>query len=772
MKFRLHIKWRFLSWRDRKKFDEGFRTWLPFPMTSSQIRAAVSRSPSTLVIASAGSGKTTLLLGRAKYLQESGRALKGEVLVLAFNSDAVKEIQARADAANIPLTAKTFHGFGYEVANRNGRRGGVAFSEDQDIENFLKQCIERLMFDEGTTLITFFSEMLVPFRPHQTFRTIEEYAAYSAQMPRSLQNDRIKSHGELVIANFLFTNRISYKYEKRFEPENRNDWSRPDFTVELDDGSEVYIEYFGVDELNQTAPYVDQQRYVANMERQFEKHERNRTRLIALRYSDLRDGLLIEKLSKELRGLNVSLSPRSKEEILVAANSVGYSSRFQRLCKSFLEHSRARGYDGNKLRALRDNDLRKTAFLTLFSQIMDSYLSELKDSGLPDYSAMIHESASAIESRSYDLKYKHILVDEYQDISVDRQALLEAMKVAKPDTEFFFVGDDWQSINRFAGSDINIMRAVQGSTRSVLTQSLGETHRFPQSLADISSHFILKNKAQISKSITSTNLSEVQETLFLHADASLSDVTENVRSVVEHIGDANDGTASLLVLARYRSNLPSLQSVQKIWSGKISIQTIHRSKGTEADFVILTDLIQDFRGFPSTIEDDPLLDLVQPSSEAYEYAEERRLFYVAMTRARIACHLVAPFSKQSLFAAELLSEGMGILVGKPLSEITKCPLCKTGLLSTDAVKRFTSCSNSPVCGFRTPYCPGCNSKLLVLGNEVLEYTCINCVSTSFEICTMCHHGVMTPRDGKGGPFYGCSNYGSTGCRGRSPMASS
>ena len=117
---------------------------------------------------------------------------------------------------------------------------------------------------------------------------------------------------------------------------------------------------------------------------------------------------------------------------------------------------------------------------------------------------------------------------------------------------------------------------------------------------------------------------------------------------------------SLRVLARYVNNLPLKKYVENLWEGPVDISSIHAAKGLETDYVVVMDMIQDFRGFPSTIEDDPVMRLVMPGKDLHQHGEERRLFYVALTRARRETHLISPVSAPSLFTLEMLKNGLGI----------------------------------------------------------------------------------------------------------------
>jgi DNA helicase-4 len=769
----LTFKQRSREKRDRRRFANGFATWLPKPLTASQISAVVSYAPETLVVAGAGSGKTTLLLARAKYLVESQRSHPDRILALAFNKAAALELEERAKATGVPMKAMTFHGFGNALLNQNGRLGGVAFGEDQVVQKFFEDhATESLNSDHGDRLIKFFSEMLVPFRDHAEFETLEDYSAYVRAIPRTLANQRVKSHGELIIANYLFRRGVEYGYEAIYKGNDRGVWHRPDFTVQVRDGEAIYVEYFGIDGKGNTAPYVDRDMYLKEIDWKRETHAQNHTTLVELTYQDLRDGILTQKLEKALDDVGAPQQWRTSAELANAASQVGYTTRFVKLCTSFLAHVRAQRLNSQTLQSLRTRDRRSKAFLEIFSEYLSDYEAELLHLGLPDYSEMIHGAAELLIDHSIAFPYDHLLVDEYQDISADRQRLLAAMKVANPRAEFMYVGDDWQSINRFAGADISIMRRASRLSLNKKTVRLAETHRFPQSLADISSEFVRKNPSQLKKAIVSTNPSTSRSTLFIHIDAQAQASVDNLRSVIASIGERNNGAASLLVVARYNSNLPSRPQVAELWHGPFNVQSIHRSKGSEADYVVVIDVIQDFRGFPSTIEDDPILGLVLPEPESYKYAEERRLFYVALTRARVECHLIAPVEEPSLFVTELIHAKTGTVVGPTETEIFRCPVCTTGVLTQSHLDNGTICSNEPPCEFRSPWCPECNQKLHVISKDPLKFECSNHIDKSFSTCSTCGWGVLLEREGRYGKFAACSNYSAIGCRGKEAAAPS
>lgn len=751
---------------DKGKYREVFQRFQSFPLTQSQVAAAVSHFKETLVVAGAGSGKTSLLLGRAKYLVNSGRAVGPQILTLAFNKDAATELEARAKSLELDIVAQTFHGFGNTILKDDERGRGVAFGDQGSIAKFLQAEFEKMEESPAALSIAkYFSQELVPFKEHNDFENLSEYAAFiRSSIPITLSDDRVKSHGEWLIANYLYCQGINFQYEKLFDkkgyPRNKH---KPDFTIL--GNNEIYIEYFGVDSQGKTAPWIDQVNYHSSMEWKKNVHSQCGTTLISVTYQDLRDGVLLKKIESELKKHKVEFKPRLPQEVLKRSNEIGYTSRFMRLCETFLQHSRAQRFTSQDLVSISDVNERTKAFVGIFEKLYSAYELRLLEIGLPDFADLIHKSADLLESGLAEFSYTHVMVDEYQDISKDRQRLIDAMRVANPEIEITLVGDDWQAINRFAGSDLSIMRAASKPKFDRKVVPLGETHRFPQSLANYSSRFVQENPAQLRKEITSQSKIAGLDTLFLHWDTKLGENLENLEKIIEFIGSGNSEESELMVIARYSNNLPTQVQIEKLWKGPVSRRTIHASKGMEADYVIVMDVQQDNRGFPSTIEDDPVITLVLPDAERYEHAEERRIFYVALTRARVACHLVTPIQAPSLFALELCENSIGINIGLDLSLNVLCPMCKSGRIVKSKTNDGFYCSNYPLCKMRTPPCGTCSQSTNLISLDPLIYSCSDHPGERFEICPSCDWGVLLWREGKFGEFQSCHTWPITKCPG-------
>ena len=769
------VKRSYLERRDKNRFRELVDIPAEITLSEEQVSAATSHAKETLVVAGAGSGKTFVLVGRAKYLVGSDRTTEDKILMLAYNKDAAEELSRRTKASGISVTAQTFHGFGNSVIKAPGERTGVAFGDSGEVSKFLAhQLKNELSEDSKSGLAKYFSQELVPYRDFEEFDSLNEYAAYvRATIPRTLMDEQVKSHGEWLIANFLFSNSISYSYEALYEEgKSAKDRHKPDFSIWEQGKTPIWIEYFGTDRSNSVAPGISKEGYLDGIKWKKEVHARNSTILIELYYYDLKEGNLLTKLEAALKQNGVELKPKSADEILAQANEIGYDSRFLKVCEQFLGHVRANRLSPDELTELAKAQERDKTFINVFNQFLSAYENELKRLKLPDYAELIHGAADAISNSGYEFGFTHVLVDEFQDISSDRNRLIDSMKVANPKLEVTCVGDDWQSIYRFSGSDVSIMREASKPKMIRKRVDLTATYRLPQVIADISRNFILKNPLQLEKNVYSKSDLDVPGKVVTHWDMEQKENDQNLALVIERIGeDSKDPSKSLRVLARYVNNLPPKKYVENLWEGPVDISSIHAAKGLEADYVVVMDMVQDFRGFPSTIEDDPVMRLVMPGKDLHQHGEERRLFYVALTRARRETHLISPVSAPSLFTLEMLKDGLGVHVGLDNSKNRECPSCKSGRILVSNNAGGSYCSNIPLCDFISPPCLKCQKPMTYTG-EKERFRCEKHPDALYKTCFVCDWGVLIPRkyiskySGTEEVFFSCHTWTKTRCKGK------
>jgi len=293
------------------------------------------------------------------------------------------------------------------------------------------------------------------------------------------------------------------------------------------------------------------------------------------------------------------------------------------------------------------------AELELLSPIYQLYQKYLLDNNEIDFEDMIIKAIHYVETNQYISNWKHILVDEFQDISEPRARLIKALKAQVPGSSLFCVGDDWQAIYRFTGADVSLTTQFESYFGPTQITALDKTFRFNDSISDIASKFVMQNPAQLHKRmLTHTQVNEPKITLHQ------GDNEDKLNHVLTEINDQTTSNQSVYILARYKFNLPDktrLNQLNKAYNHlDILVDTFHASKGKESDHVIIVGLNNGKYGFPSQKPISPLLDCLLPKAEEFEHAEERRLLYVAITRSKHSVHLLSDIKKPSLFITELI----------------------------------------------------------------------------------------------------------------------
>ena len=297
-------------------------------------------------------------------------------------------------------------------------------------------------------------------------------------------------------------------------------------------------------------------------------------------------------------------------------------------------------------------------FLTLTKKIYKCYSSELQCQNKIDFNDMINFAIKCVKKGSIK-KYKYIIIDEYQDISEVKCELLKEIK-NKTNAKIFAVGDDFQSIYRFAGSNLKVFLNFKNYFPYSEISFLTKTYRNSTTLLDIMGTFIMKNNKQIKKRL----LSEINNTNPIKIYYYENDINEVINKAIYDIGKG-----SIMILGRNNKDLENINIKRK----NIKYLTVHKSKGRESDNVIILNLNDANDGFPSKIKLDNIFKYVIRLKEEYPYAEERRLFYVALTRTKNNNYLLVNRSKPSIFIKELLENNNLSIEAYP----TKCNECRT-----------------------------------------------------------------------------------------------
>jgi len=745
------------------------------PLTDEQRRAVVIDEDRNLVVAAAGSGKTSVIVAKAGWLIRRDYRGSSELLLLAFARDARDELDKRirdrlGDAVACDVTVRTFHSLGMSIIGEaEGRRPDLArvAEDDRALSNLLKEIVADLLADGNlpAVFLRWFQSQFAPYRSEHECRSWGEYYNYIRQHEiRSLNGDKVKSFEECEIANFLYLNGVPYAYEGPYEHDTATSDKRqyrPDFHLSE---AGVYIEHFGLDASGNTAPFVDREEYLRSMDWKRRMHKENGTVLIETFSHEHATGSLLDNLARKLADHGVTLTPIPPTEIFSILERQGRVNPFISLVATFLHHYKSGQLSFQEVvrRAGEARDRsRAEAFLSVFRPIFERYRDKLAELGQIDFHDMIGKAAEHVETGRYRSPFGYILVDEFQDISPDRARLLKALLGQSRNAQLFAVGDDWQAIYRFGGSDISIMREFGEHFGNSERIDLETTFRCSDRIATVATEFVLANPSQIRKNVRSTRKSDwpcVHVGLSGREDLSL---LGEAFSRIAADAAGHEGTSSVLLLGRYRHRRPQNMSVltRKYPGLRLKYMTVHGSKGLEADYVVVLGLCSGKHGFPTEIADDPILDLVLAAPEEHANAEERRLFYVAMTRARRHVFLLADDGPPSPFVMELIDKGDSVTVfGRRPEKEVPCPSCVEGRLVRRESARdkgsFYGCSNWPYCEYKQPPCPACGRGLPVMVHK--GFRCRDC-GQSIEACPICK-GWLRIRIGRYGRFWGCSNY--------------
>ncbi|MGO7153203.1 UvrD-helicase domain-containing protein [Rhizobium leguminosarum] len=771
-----------------------FETIESKPLTPEQRLSVVVDEDATLVLAGAGSGKTSVITAKASYLAKAGIRQPEEILLLAFAKNAAEEMSERVEArSGVPLVARTFHALAYDIIGEvEGSKPALAnhATDDAAFIDTIKQILKDLVRthpEVAKAIIRWFAHFLAETKTEWDFKTKHDYYTHiEKQDLRTLQGEKVKSYEELQIANWLYENGVEYEYEPLYEYKVSGGGFRdycPDFRLTE---SGVYLEHFGVrrqtasDGVERliTAPFVDRDKYLAGMDWKREIHTTHETTLIETYSYERQEGRLLTALAEKLQN-HVTLKPRPVEEIFDRVVELKQVDTFSQLLGTFLRKYKSGGYAiaGCAAKAERlKQGARAQAFLSVFAPVFDEYETRLK--GRIDFEDMILKAAQYTEAHQYQSPFRHILVDEFQDISQSRARLVKALKAQHPDVRIFAVGDDWQSIFRFAGSDIHLMRnfgdefggSFDGETGVHRTVDLGRTFRSVDQIAFAARTFVLKNPAQIEKQIIPAGTAAEPSIKIVAAAAG-----DDGRRLFEILASISTGcgvgdTASVLLLGRYRFLEPDMRDVQQRFPQlRISFKTIHASKGLEADHVVLLKADSGRLGFPSETVDDALLSLVSPEEESFENAEERRVMYVAMTRARRTLTILTSVSRPSSFVTELRNDpayGVGAASSGP-EKTQECGECGGRLLIARGRddRIWYRCEHVQHCDNVLPACQACGTSLPRPKDGSQEVSC-GCGANAPK-CPQCKDGWFVERSGRYGPFLSCIRYPSCDGKARS-----
>ncbi len=686
-------------------------------LDAQQMLCIVKENYNHLVIAGAGTGKTTTIIGKIKYLLKTNKYTPNDILALSFTNKSAAEMKERIKKeTGYDIDASTFHKLGLNILTKVNEK--VPKITKINLYKFIKEKLLTYIENEDylKLLNKYFLYNYVNAKSEFEFTNEQEYEEYlKINPPTTIKNEMVKSYGEMDIANFLNENNINYIYEHPYKIDVSNSeygQYKPDFYLPDYD---IYIEYFSINKEGKVPTYFKVSHNKTATERYHELikwkekiHKDNNTKMIECYAYEKFDGNLLKNLKNKLLKNNINLNPKSSEELWKDINNSNPSliDGITELFQTIINLIKSNNYQISYIKNITTN---KNDILTLnlVEPIYNAYNSYLSENEEIDFNDMINLAANYIEEGKYTNTYKYVIIDEYQDIAKSRYNLIKALRKSN-DFQLFCVGDDWQSIYRFAGSDIDYILNFESYWGASEISKIETTYRFPQSLIDISSWFIMKNPNQIVKNIhgKTTNNFALEEINGYTEEYAIKFMTEKLdelpqNSTIFFIGRylfdidiLKDNSAFT-----YHYNTPENTVIIKYHKRldlKIEFITAHKSKGLQADYVFVINNKKGKLGFPSKIQDANILNLLLNNNDYYPNAEERRLFYVALTRAKNKVYLLTIKNKESEFVTELQR--------KFETELRR--------------EKFT--------------CPQCGGKLIII-------------------------------NGQYGKFLGCSNYSKTGC---------
>lgn len=710
-----------------------------------QRTAIVTDEDNNLVIAGAGSGKTTTIVGKANYIIDRYKVPPEEILLISFTNKSVASLASRINMDGV--VAKTFHKLGKDIiAEVEGKQPSV-FDEDQ-FRSLLWTHFNRQIQDASylQKVTEYFAEYLKPPKSQFEFENRGTYIQYmkdydfhsfkkteATQGQKTYSMEVVKSIEECRIANFLLFNSVHYEYELPYEYETATSTYRqykPDFTI-MQDGKRIYLEHLAISETGNVPPFFAEdgktreeakKRYWEKIKWARKTHRKYGTILIETYSYEMDKESWCRNLTEKLEKAGIALNPKTPREIWTIINEASKNEveNFITLFQTFITLMKSNRYTIDDVISKNCENLnlfqkkRNLAFLEIIKPIFECYQLHLAKRKEIDFSDMINKAACYVAEGSYKKKFRYILIDEFQDISIGRYHLIQAIRQANPGCRLFCVGDDWQSIYRFTGSDSSLITEFEKYFGFAARSRIETTYRFRDPLMKLSSDFILKNPSQIRKELKGMGTSRHSEHKIVYSAAEDPDDNFALSPVFDELISEKDDIEkkTILVLGRYNFDIERIRNDddhlninEKTGSLRYKMRmgqkdreitarflTVHKAKGLEADIVIIVNCNAGKYGFPSEVSDDPVLNLVLAEADLFKNAEERRLFYVAMTRAKENVYFVLNRLRKSKFIEEIEIE-----TGE--TGIRKCPRCRTAdLIEKSGTKdgkqwAFLGCSN-------------------------------------------------------------------------------
>ena len=688
-----------------------FDTVLAYPLDQQQREAVVSLEDNVLVISSAGSGKTMTTVGKVRYLIDVQHVPAEKILLITFTRKAAESLSERLGEKK--LKCRTFHKLALDII-------GEATGEKPTItpQDFSVQVYHKLS-EENPAFKAAIADYII--RSRYTMRDQFEYSSMQDYMMdrqkhgiqaffKDMDGRPVfcKSDEESQICDFLGSRGIKFRYEEKYEVNTVDAEYRqycPDFSIYIDgpDGQlkRVYLEHFAVNEHGRCPSFFtaeDEINYKQGITWKRQLHQQHGTILLETSSAGFHKGDVFQNLGKQLLDLGAVFSKATQQNVArelqrQEENILGMLTAF-----NFLLKSRDRSMDDIRRDVGRGPDA--VTINDIVAPFVEAYARLEEENDEIDFTDAIIR-ATELCNNGHRPDYDYILVDEFQDISMDRYRFLEALRRKTPLTKLFCVGDDWQSIYRFAGSDMALFKTFEkyfGYTKKCLMET---TYRFGEPAIADSSKFILANPEQAVKNVHSFRDDAETKLDFLSTDG-----REGVVETVKYLADQIPADKEILLLGRYGFDVNIFKNTElAVHDGKdgafvtygrrkMNFMTVHQSKGLECDYIILLNCNGGTIGFPSQISDSPVLKYVLSEPDAYAFSEERRVFYVGITRAKKHTWVLYDINNPSPFMKEFVKTlEPEVKPGAGIPEAELCPKCRCGRIKV--IKKGVAVNGNP-----------------------------------------------------------------------------
>tara|TARA_B100000767_G_C19764437_1_gene536787 strand:+ start:185 stop:3190 length:3006 start_codon:yes stop_codon:yes gene_type:complete len=714
----------------KNRWSSFFESLEVNPLTERQIDGILNDDDFTLIVAGAGTGKTSLVVGKIGFLIENEDAKSDEILALAYARDAASEMRQRVfERTGHKVEIRTFHSLARKIVL--DAEGKVPIISDVATNEKVKHAlISRLlvkMMEDNSLrkkIAEFISFHRYPAKFLEDFDSNGNYLEYLRKHePYTLRGERVKSFEELLIADWLTLNGIKYSYEHAYEKDTSSRKRRqykPDFYL-VDYG--IYLEHFGINKDGSTAPGINAKTYNASIEWKRDLHRENGTILIETFSWERMNGILLTGLEEKMLTHNIKITSMSNETLSELFSQRDINKKLISLFGNFLSVYKEGLWSFDEVidlaqKSTVNNKERINKFLDIFRPFFNLYEQYLNERQEIDFSDLISLATNYLKEGLTFSKFTRVIIDEYQDISRGRQRLIKEIISQSDDVRLLCVGDDWQSIYGFTGSDIRMTTDFYNIFGKFTRVDLDRTFRFTDTILDTTSRFVQTNPGQFKKQMNAepSKIAKSIEICLKPSRGNL-DLTKCFNSI--EVARPKDVRWSVLLLGRYKFSEPKhWKDIKKQFPMlDIKFMTIHKSKGLEADSVIILDLDKGRYGFPGEIPNDPLMSLVLPNEEDFVKAEERRVFYVAMTRARSKIIISGNQGSPSDFLTEVRKyDEISVMDGKNNFKAFLCPNCKVGHYNLEYPNRINGyawqCSLHPYCDGKSKLCSCCLSSPL------------------------------------------------------------